>query len=42
MKKTRKVSSYKAHESPVIQFAVAFIVVAGMFLIAYTVKEFLP
>ena len=42
MKKTKtKTTVYKAHESPIIQLAVAFIVVAGMALIAYTFKVYL-
>lgn len=44
MKKTKKTKAavYQAHESPIIQLAVAFIVVAGMALIAYTIKVYLP
>jgi hypothetical protein len=43
MKKTKKSSSgYKAQESPIIQIGVAFIVVAGIALLAYSISKYLP
>ena len=44
MKKTKKSKTtvYQPHESPIIQLAVAFIVVAGMALIAYSFNVYLP